>query len=102
MHPLLQKIIDTNHQISELVGSMLWDEALALSRVRDDSLREYFDITPLPDENSIVSQVIVDITQSDQAITALIANKKSELISDGLSLKNSHDAIQQYRHTQIG
>ena len=102
MHPLLEQIINTNNRIIQLVDSMQWDKILALSNKRDKYLRQYFAIAPLPDDNSAISQVIIDITNSDQKIAVLISDKKSEMVSEGLSLRNSHNAIQQYQHTQTG
>ena len=102
MHPLLEQIINTNNQIIQLVDSMQWDKILLLSNKRDKCLRQYFEIEPLPDNNSVISQVINDMTDSDQKIAALISGKKSEMVSEGLSLRHSHNAIQRYRHTQTG
>ena len=102
MHQLLEKTIATNDKIMHLAGSMQWDQILTLSHQRDDYLRQYFKISPLPDEKSVISQVIVDMTSSDQQVSKLISSRKSELIDEGLSLKNSHNAILRYRSTQTG
>lgn len=100
MNPLLEKTVATNHKILLLVESMQWEKILVLANKRDSYLRQYFKLNPLPDDNTIISQVIIDMTQSDQKISELISNKKSELIKESLSLKNSHSAIQQYQLTQ--
>jgi len=100
MHHLLKKIIEINDVISTMADSLQWDQALALTNKRDIYLRQYFELNPQPDDNSIVSKTIEDMTNSDQKISDMIARAKSELINESLSLKNSHAAIKQYHHTQ--
>lgn len=102
MHQLLEKTIEINSKIESLVDQFEWDQILNLSQERDAYIREYFDLSPLPDDNSTVSRVIVNLTKSDEKISELIENKKSKLISKSLSLKNNHHAINQYRFNQTG
>ncbi len=107
MHQLLEKTIAINHKIMCLAESGQWEEILTLSNEREHYLKQYFETIPLPDDSSIISQVIADITQSDLKISKLISDKKSELINQSLSLKKSHNAIQRYQltqnhHTQTG
>lgn len=100
MHHYLKQINDINDQISQLAEAVEWDEILALSNQRDQLLRKYFKISPLPDNNSVVTKIIIDMTNSDQEITEIIAKRKSVLVSESLSLKKSHQAINHYNSTQ--
>jgi hypothetical protein len=102
MHQLLEKTIEINSKIEDLVDEFEWDKILDLSQKRDGYIKEYFDLSPLPDDNSVVSKVIVDMTKSDEKISNLIDNKKSELIAKSLSLKNNQHAINQYKFNQTG
>jgi len=100
VHSLLKKTIATHEKMMALLKKSLWDEILVLSAKRNDYLKAYFEIKPLPDSNLILSQLFDDITQFDEHFSALMAEEKSKSISHSLSLKNSHHAIQKYVHTQ--
>ncbi len=100
MHQLLEKTTTINSQILRLVESKQWDQILKLTNQRDGYLRRYFELSPLPDSNSTISQVIVEMTNSDQKVTEIISGLKTELIDESLSLKKSHKAIKQYEFAQ--
>jgi len=100
MHQYLKEISQINDQLPQLIESMEWDEMLALTNQRDQLLRKYFEMSPLPDDDSIISKVMADMKNSDQQITEIIAVNKSKLVSESLSLKKSHRAISHYQSTQ--
>lgn len=102
MNPLLKKIVAINLEMTPLVKSLQWEDVLALTGQRDDYIKEYFKISPIPDEPSIVSDIMNEIVRSDQEISELMAKEKTKLIDQSLSLKKSHSAIQQYQYTQTG
>jgi len=102
MHQLLNKTLKLNGQIAAQADAKLWNEVLALSVERDNCLKQYFSITPLPDEQATIFKIITQIAESDSEITQIISKGKKELVNEGLSLRHSHVAIQRYQNTQFG
>jgi hypothetical protein len=99
MHSLLKLTKKTNQKILSLIDSKQWDKILVLSNERDLYLRQYFALSPLPDNNVVISKLVIEMTNLDDIVKEKIKVHKSALINEGLSLKKNHHAISQYTFT---
>lgn len=102
MHKLLKQTRKLNKEMSSLTQEFEWKKALTLAIKRDHYLKEYFELSPLPDDNLVISKIVSEISMLDETIKELINNTKSHLINESLSLKKTHHALQQYSFAQAG
>ncbi len=102
MHHLLEEAIKINADMGILAESCQWQDILLLSQERDKFLKEYFALSPLPESQTALNKIAKDFSDSDAIISQSIAKNKNVLVKEGISLRNSLSAIQQYRRTQNG
>ena len=99
MNKILQKAIDANNQMLQLSEQGDWEQVLNLSKERDILIRKLFSGDERQDEIKL-SSFIEHFFQTDKNITDKIMSEKSSLVAEGVSMKNSHNAIKSYQSAQ--
>jgi len=99
MNETLHKAIDANSQMLYLSEQGRWEEVLNLSKKRDLLLRKLFAKESGKDKNKLLPY-LDNFFETDKKITDKIMSEKSSLVAEGISMRNSHNAIKSYQSAQ--
>ena len=101
MNPVLLRALELNDKLSKKAADKLWPEVLVLSQERDECVKEYFSSAPNPSDKETILDITNQFKNTDKKIIDEISKNKRELVAEGLSLRNSHQAIKQYQNLQV-
>jgi len=100
MHKILRKIVTLNNTLQPLLEEKKWEEVLQFATERDQYIKQYFELSPLPDSPETISEVTSYILENDTKISRAITEDKTSLIDESLSLQMNRNAIRQYQSNQ--
>ncbi len=96
MHHLIRKIFAINRQLKEFAEKKDWQSLRLSAEERQDVLEKYFNEIKVHNSSEI-NELVTAIQQNDDEITNQIKNERKCLISEGLNLQKSKNAIREYR-----
>ena len=99
MEDYLQKAIKVNEQMLHLSQKGEWQDVLSLSKKRDSLIKKLVS-KKTSDEKKSLSHHVANFLETDNKISDLIISAKSSMVTQGLSMKKSHDAIKRYQSAQ--
>ena len=97
MNQSIKHLLSMEGELDRLAVEGQWKELSNLAELRRQKLDEYFNHTPSVADSQQIKQVIETIMANDKKRLQLIKQKRKLVINQSLQLKNSKNAIKQYR-----
>jgi hypothetical protein len=97
MNQSIKHLLSMEGELDRLAVEGQWAELSNLAELRRQKLDEYFRHAPSVADSQQIKQAIETILANDKKRLQLIKQKRKLVINQSLQLKNSKNAIKQYR-----